>query len=127
MAEGFSIARGAEDQTRPWMLSLTIRDKNSLAAAYLPYVKGGGLFIPTNKTYDLGEAVFVMLTLAQDDTQRFPITGKVVWLSPAGMPLTRPQGIGIQFPADDEGRVVKTVIEQIIGNIHSTLKTTSTL
>ena len=33
---------------RQGILSLTIRDKSSLYAAYMPFIKNGGLFIPTN-------------------------------------------------------------------------------
>ncbi len=33
------------------ILSLNIKDKSALYAAYMPYVKNGGLFIPTNKQY----------------------------------------------------------------------------
>ena len=49
--------------TRPGMLSLSIKDKASLYASYMPYVKNGGLFIPTNKVYTLGDEVFMLLTL----------------------------------------------------------------
>ncbi|MEP6940649.1 MAG: pilus assembly protein PilZ, partial [Rudaea sp.] len=31
------------------ILPLAIRDKNSLYNAYMPFVKGGGLFVPTSK------------------------------------------------------------------------------
>ncbi|MFN2350226.1 MAG: pilus assembly protein PilZ, partial [Thioalkalivibrio sp.] len=37
------------------ILSLAIKDKNSLYAAYMPFVKNGGLFIPTQKPYKLGD------------------------------------------------------------------------
>ena len=37
------------------ILSLNIKDKSALYAAYMPYVKNGGLFIPTNKQYSLGD------------------------------------------------------------------------
>src|SRR3989344_9583474 len=40
---------------RPGVLSLTIKDKNALYAAYMPYVKGGGIFVPSSRAYRLGE------------------------------------------------------------------------
>ena len=36
------------------ILNLTIKDKAVLYAAYMPFVKHGGLFIPTNKSHKLG-------------------------------------------------------------------------
>ncbi|MDD4904770.1 MAG: pilus assembly protein PilZ, partial [Methylobacter tundripaludum] len=33
------------------ILSLSIKDKNALYAAYMPFVTNGGLFIPTNREY----------------------------------------------------------------------------
>ena len=43
------------------ILSLTIRDPAVLYAAYMPFVNNGGLFIPTNKQYRLGDEVFMLL------------------------------------------------------------------
>lgn len=34
---------------RNGILSLTIKDKSVLYAAYMPFIRNGGLFIPTNK------------------------------------------------------------------------------
>ena len=64
--------------TRQGILSLTIRDKSSLYAAYMPFVKNGGLFIPTNKAYNLGDEVFMLLTLT-DSKEKLPVAGRVVW------------------------------------------------
>ena len=53
---------------RQGILSLTIKDKSALYAAYMPFVKNGGLFIPTNKAYNLGDEVFMQFG-AQDNGQ----------------------------------------------------------
>ncbi|MEC7569931.1 MAG: pilus assembly protein PilZ, partial [Pseudomonadota bacterium] len=45
------------------MLSLTIKDRAVLYAAYMPFVRHSGLFVPTNKKYELGEEVFILLAL----------------------------------------------------------------
>jgi len=45
---------------RNGILSLTIKDKSVLYAAYMPFIKNGGLFIPTNKSYRLGDEVFML-------------------------------------------------------------------
>jgi Tfp pilus assembly protein PilZ len=68
---------------RPGVLSLSIKEKSALFAAYMPFVKGGGLFIPTNKTYKMGEEVYMLLSL-MEDPGKIPVSGKVIWISPQG-------------------------------------------
>ncbi len=63
------------------ILSLSIKDKNSLYAAYMPFVKNGGLFIPTQKPYKLGDEVFMLLTL-MEERERMPVAGRIIWLTP---------------------------------------------
>lgn len=95
------------------VLSLHIREKSALYAAYMPYLKGGGLFIPTAKSYRLGDEVFVLLSLI-DDAQKMPVAGKVVWITPAGSQGGKVQGIGVQFAADESGAQVKRKIENLL-------------
>src|SRR3546814_11418290 len=63
----------------PGILTLHIKDKSALYVAYMPFVKNGGLFIPTNKDYHLGDDIFMLLTL-MDNTERPPVAGKVIWV-----------------------------------------------
>jgi type IV pilus assembly protein PilZ len=94
---------------RPGMLSLSIKDKASLYASYMPYVTNGGLFIPTNKSYSLGDEVFMLLTL-MDDNERLPVAGKIIWITPTGAQGNRATGIGVQFSPQDKGQT-RTKIE----------------
>ena len=52
--------------TKQGILSLTIKDKGALYAAYMPIIKNGGLFNPTPKPYRLGDEVFILLTLMEE-------------------------------------------------------------
>jgi len=94
---------------RQGILSLTIKDKSALYAAYMPFIKGGGLFIPTKKSYHLGEEVFMLLTL-MDETEKIPVAGKIVWITPPGAQGNRAAGIGVQFSDQDDG-VARNKIE----------------
>lgn len=85
------------------ILSLAIKDKGSLYAAYMPFLKNGGLFIPTAKPYKLGDEVFMLLTL-MEDKERLPVAGKVVWITPQGAQGNRTPGIGVQFSEQDNGQ-----------------------
>ena len=82
--------------SRNGILSLTIKDKAVLYSAYMPFLQYGGLFVPTNKTYDIGDEVFMLLTL-MDEPEKIPIAGKVVWVTPRGAQGNRTAGIGVQF------------------------------
>src|ERR1700741_261263 len=87
---------------QPGILTLNIKDKSALYIAYMPFVKNGGLFIPTNKEYKLGDEVFILLTL-MGNSERLPVAGKVVWVTPRAAQGKRVQGIGVQFSAQDGG------------------------
>ena len=85
---------------RNGILSLTIKDKAVLYSAYMPYLVNGGLFVPTNKPYKIGDEVFMLLNL-MDEADKIPIAGKVVWITPKGAQGNRTAGIGVQFSEED--------------------------
>ena len=62
---------------RQGILPVAMKDKAHLYAAYMPYVKSGGLFVATNKRFDLGSEVFLLLTLP-DSSEKLGVPGKVV-------------------------------------------------
>ncbi len=99
---------------RPSVVQLAIKEKAALYAAYIPLFKEGGVFIPTAREYQLGADVYVLMTLP-DDTQRYPIAGKVAWVTPARASGNRSQGVGVRFPNDEKSRLLKLKIEEILG------------
>ena len=86
--------------TRQGILSLTIQDKAVLYAAYMPFLQNGGLFVPTDKEYSIGDDIFMLLTL-MEEPEKIPIAGRVVWITPAGAQGNRQAGIGVQFSEQD--------------------------
>jgi len=99
---------------RPSVVQLAIKEKAALYVAYIPLFKEGGVFIPTTRDYKLGADVYVLLTLPED-TQRYPIAGKVAWVTPARAAGNRTQGVGVRFPNDEKSRLLKLKIEEILG------------
>ncbi len=95
------------------ILSLSIKESSSLHTAYMPFIKNGGLFIPTTKKYNLGDEVFMLLSLV-DEPERMAIAGRVIWLTPSGASGTRTPGIGVQFDEQDNG-LSKSRIENLLG------------
>jgi type IV pilus assembly protein PilZ len=99
---------------RPSVIQLAIKEKAALYAAYIPLFKDGGVFIPTARDYKLGDDVYVLLTLPEDP-QRYPVAGKVAWVTPAKAAGNRTQGVGIRFPTDEKSRLLKLKIEETLG------------
>ncbi len=103
---------------RPGMLSLSIKDKSSLYAAYMPYVQNGGLFIPTNKSYNLGDEVFMLLSL-MDNGERLPVAGKIIWMTPKRAQGNRAHGVGVQFSRQDKGATRGKIETHLAGALKS--------
>lgn len=124
---GPPIAGAAPAATgRPSVIQLVFREKGALYAAYIPIFTDGGLFVPTTREYRLGEDIYLLLSLP-DDPQRFPVAGKVAWITPANASGGRTQGVGVRFPNDDKSRGLKIKIEEILGTSISSAKPTQTL
>ena len=110
---------------RPAVLSLAIKEKAALYAAYMPYLKHGGIFVPTSRQYGIGDEVYLILTL-MDDPTKIPVAGKVVWVTPAGGAQRQP-GIGVHFPGDESGTAAKKRIEDLLGSALKSARPTHTI
>lgn len=103
----------SQDSNRPSVLSLNIKEIGSLLAAYIPQLRNGGIFIPTNRSYRLGEEVFMLLSLPEDP-DKLPVAGRVAWITPDQAQGKKVQGIGVHFSPDEAGRSAKRRIEAIL-------------
>jgi type IV pilus assembly protein PilZ len=111
---------------RPSVIQLVFREKGALYAAYIPLLTDGGLFVPTAREYRLGEDIYLLLSLP-DDPQRYPVAGKVAWITPNNASGGRTQGVGVRFPADEKTRGLKLKIEELLGTSISSSKPTQTM
>ena len=111
---------------RPTVLSLAIKEKAALYAAYMPFLKYGGMFVPTVKQHKIGDEIYLILAL-MDDPNKYPIAGKVAWITPAGANNNKAQGIGVHFPDDETGHRAKLRIEEILGAALRSSRATHTL
>src|SRR3546814_4959201 len=108
------------------ILSLAVKDKAQRYAAYRAYLKYGGIFVPTPRRYFLGDEVFVLLTLPESSERR-PVAGKVVWVTPTGAQGNRTGGVGVQFADTPEGDTVKGRIETLLAGALGADKPTNTM
>ena len=110
---------------RQGILSLTIKDKHALYAAYMSFIKNGGLFVPTKKDYKLGDEVFMLITL-MDEAEKLPVAGRIVWITPRGAEGNRATGIGVQF-GDQDGGTTRAKIEDYLAGMLNGDRATHTM
>lgn len=121
-----SVPSSTVASQRPSVIQLVFREKGALYAAYMPALTDGGLFVPTTREYNLSDDIYLLLSLPEDP-QRYPVAGKISWITPANASGGRTQGVGVRFPADDKTRLLRLKIEQILGTNLSSSKPTQTL
>ena len=112
--------------SRPSVIQLVFREKGALYAAYMPVFSEGGLFVPTTRDYKLRDDIYLLVSLP-DDAQRYPVAGKVGWITPANASGGRTQGVGVRFPNDGKTRALKLKIEEALGTSISSAKPTQTI
>jgi len=112
--------------SRPSVMQLVFREKSALYAAYIPILTHGGIFVPTTRNYKIGDDIYLLLTLP-DDPQRYPVAGKVAWITPANASGGRTQGVGVGFPKDDKTHHLKLKIEEVLAAQLLSAKPTQTV
>jgi type IV pilus assembly protein PilZ len=108
------------------VIQLSIKEKSALYAAYIPLFAEGGIFVPSTREHRLGDDLYVLISLP-DDPQRYPVAGKVAWITPARAAGNRTQGVGVRFPSDEKTQQLKLRIEQILGAHLASDRPTQTL
>jgi len=105
---------------RKAIVSLSINDRGALQAAYMSFVEGGGIFVPTTQQYNLGDEVFLLLGL-MDESERLPLPAKVCWVTTSGGNETA--GIGVQFIGDNAAGVTRSIEDTLGGLVNSERET----
>jgi type IV pilus assembly protein PilZ len=99
------------------ILTLAIKDKADLYNSYMPYLKNGGLFAPTEKPYQIGDDVFMVVDLP-DEPEKMPVAGSVVWVTPVGAQGNKVPGVGIHFNGEDD-TIVRKIETMLAGSLES--------
>lgn len=107
---------------QPGLLTLNLPDRSALYAAYMPFIRNGGLFVPSNTELGLGDEVLLLLTYEQE---RYSINGKVVWINPRGAQGRRRQGVGVQF--SQESADVQKHFEALLAGMLTSDRPTETM
>jgi type IV pilus assembly protein PilZ len=110
---------------RQEVLPVSIENPHALHNAYMPFVRGGGIFVPTSRSYHLGDEVHILLSLMTEAERR--LAGKVVWITPPGAQGNRAAGIGVQFSDSPEGEAARIRIEAMLAELQGSEKPTDTM
>jgi type IV pilus assembly protein PilZ len=110
---------------RPSVLSLNIKERSALYAAYMAHLKRGGIFIPTSRPYRIGDEVFLLLSIPQDPN-KIPVAGQVVWVTPVNNQRNKTPGVGVQFSDDESGLAARKRIETLLGGLLNSPRATHT-
>ncbi|MGK0273612.1 MAG: type IV pilus assembly protein PilZ, partial [Cocleimonas sp.] len=86
-----------EQQPERTILKLPLNDVSALHSSYMPFVRGGAIFVPSKMTdkYKFGDEIIVSMHLKSTD-KKLAIPGKVMWIAPESCERGT-QGLGIQF------------------------------
>ena len=102
---------GAVKTAKPKVMTVAISDEKALYLSYMPFLTNGGVFVPTDATYTVGDPVFLILKLPDNDQQAVP--GTVAWITPVGAQSGRTAGVGIHFNSPD-GEPIRKRIEALL-------------
>jgi type IV pilus assembly protein PilZ len=106
----------------PLLISCNFAKEDALYLAYMPFIKGGGLFVRTLTVYTLGTEVQLSIQL-MDELEPYVIKGKVVWLTPKGTQGNKPAGIGVQFMGENNRLLCNKIETYLAGKLKSTQST----
>lgn len=85
--------------TKAPVIHCSFHDQKTLQLAFMPFVKGGGLFVRTHNSYTLGDTVTLFVSLMNENGPH-TVETKVVWITPAGAQRNKPAGVGLQLLGD---------------------------
>ena len=108
------------------MMTMALHDRTSLYNSYMSFISTGGIFIPTEDAFEVGEEILLLLEV-MEHADKFPLKVKVVWINPPHTNGGRPQGIGVAFPKGDVGAQAKSIIENNLAGLLDHPRPTYTL
>lgn len=113
------------DEERLPVIPLRYKNLNQLYKSFMPFVKNGGLFIPTAKPYHMGQEVLMLIRFPNEDFKT-QAEGVVVWITPMDATNHKKQGVGIEF-SDENGIIVLSKIKALLSERMGTDAPTYTL
>ena len=119
-----AAAKSAPDR----ILQLRLESKPIIYASYMSFLEYGGVFLPTDDKFEMGEEIMLVLDLVGlGKTEKIFIKTNVCWINANPSASGRPKGIGLAFGSDDSGLKAKTIFENILSGLLHNERPTYTL
>ena len=110
------------------VLQLRLESKPVIYASYMSFLEYGGVFLPTDDKFKMGEEILLVLELVGlGKTEKIFIKTNVCWINANPSASGRPKGIGLAFGSDDSGLKAKTIFENILSGLLHNERPTYTL
>ncbi|MDK4684798.1 pilus assembly protein [Kingella negevensis] len=110
------------------MLQLRLESKPIIYASYMSFLEYGGVFMPTNDKFNMGEEVLLVLELVgSTKTEKMFIKTNVCWINANPSASGRPKGVGLAFGSDESGLKAKEQFETILTGLLHNERATYTL
>ncbi len=103
---------------------IVIGTEAQLRRYYMPYIKGGGLFITTDASLSMGDEILLEVRLYGEESSVI-VKCKVAWLAPSKPDRIEQQGVGVRFIEDKS--LLKNMIESKLAALGSTGTPTATM
>lgn len=100
------------------------RNIHELYKCYMSFIKEGGLFLETNRRYEMGHSL-ALSVLLPNAIEPLIVSGKVAWITPLGAQSANPQGVGVAFI--DDKHHVRERIETMLGPMLNSSEPTFTM
>ena len=100
------------------MLQLRLESKPVIYASYMSFLEFGGVFMPSNDKFKMGEEVLLVLELVGPaSTEKLFIKTKVCWINANPSGSGRPKGVGLAFGSDESGLKAKKLFEAVLAGL----------
>lgn len=96
-------------------LSYQFADLVALKKAFMPFVRDGGIFIPTTEKFHLGELVQLTIQLPNHE-KPFAFTGEIIWITPPSAQSENRAGVGIQC-SGHEGETFQKKARELLAEL----------
>lgn len=106
-------------------INCTFSTELALYMAYMPFLRGGGLFVRSNQILPLGTDVILVINLL-NEPDAYKINTKVAWITPRGSQGNKPAGLGLQF-VDENSRHFSNKIETCLAGMLKSAQMTDTM
>ena len=99
--------------------------ESCLYMAYMPVLKGGGIFVHSSQILSLGTRVNLVIRLL-NESEIYKVEAKVAWITPRGSQGNKPEGLGFQFLGEN-CRTLTNKIEKYLTGLLKSSQLTDTM